>query len=41
MIAEFNKHIHQIWFQPEGSVFPEGVVGVQDYVNCQNTYKPP
>lgn len=39
MIAEFNKHIHQIWFQPEGSVFPEGVVGVQDYVNCQNTYK--
>ena len=39
MIADFNKHIHQIWFQPKGSNFPVGVVGVQDYLECQKTYK--
>jgi len=39
MINNFNKHIHQIWFQPLGSTSPEGTIGKEDYVNCQKTYK--
>ena len=38
LIENFNKHIHQIWFQKKDSSNPPGYIQSEDYRNCQFTY---